>query len=642
MIEAVSFLSRFLLSSAVVFSLLVPLWASEADAVAISVHIRARHMPFGTILDPIYVSATSNEIIGYTRCGDSALWTGAYLAAEAFRYKVTQSADALNNLKAALAGLKALTDVTGDNRISRCMVLADSPFAAGIASEEAQHTINRNLPWIWAGNTSRDQVVGAFFGLGAAYDLVDDDAVKKSIGELATRLTGFISRHQWSPNDDLANTFLVRPEELQTLLQVTRHVDPSSTVSGPFIVLPTNAGVLVDVQGLGSYFKFNLDYMSFYHLVRLQDNDDNRGAYRTVRNYTTSHQNPFFNLIDRALGTANSTRDSETRVLLEQWLQRTRRDFFVDLTKTVPVCLGRACQPIPIQLRTPTDFLWQRDPFQLVGGGSGFIESAGVDYILPYWMGRYYGVIPSAVQSAAASSGAVAPNSIASFYGTRLSAGTAQASFQPLPTTLGGLTLVVTDAAGTQRLAPLVYVSPSQINFLVPDGTVAGPAKFMVSNGLTSEAATASVEAVKPTLFSVDGSGSGLAAATAVLVRAANPQVQTSTPVFQCTSSGCVSVSLKVNGDPVTYLTLYGTGIRNRSSLGNVVVTMGRVRVPVLYAGPTPGFTGLDQVNVALLYDPVSGQPIGPSSSTTTGPSEADVVVTVDGCTSNAVRIGIQ
>jgi hypothetical protein len=32
------------------------------------------------------------------------------------------------------------------------------------------------------------------------------------------------------------------------------------------------------------------------------------------------------------------------------------------------------------------------DPFQLSGGGDGIIETAGVDYILPYWMARYYRV----------------------------------------------------------------------------------------------------------------------------------------------------------------------------------------------------------------------------------------------------------
>src|ERR1035438_5289405 len=147
-----------------------PAQASETDALAISANIQAKHLPFGTILDPVYASPTSNQIVGYTRCGDSALWTGAYLAAEAFRYNVTQSADALNNVRGALAGLKALADVTGDNRLARCMVLANSPYAASISSQESANTIKQSPPWIWVDNTSRDEVVGAFFGLGAAFD----------------------------------------------------------------------------------------------------------------------------------------------------------------------------------------------------------------------------------------------------------------------------------------------------------------------------------------------------------------------------------------------------------------------------------------------------------------------------------------
>src|SRR5438067_10868188 len=131
-------------------------------------------MQFGTVFDPVYAYATSNQIVGYSRCGDSALWTGAYLAAEAFRFKVTQSADALNNVKAALAGLKVLADVTGDNRLARCVVNADSPFAAGIRNEEAHNTIHQNGGLLWVDNTSRDQIVGVFFGLGAAFDVVDD------------------------------------------------------------------------------------------------------------------------------------------------------------------------------------------------------------------------------------------------------------------------------------------------------------------------------------------------------------------------------------------------------------------------------------------------------------------------------------
>ena len=614
-----------ILAAAAILGMWGPARASEADAVAISAGIQARHMPFGTILDPMYASPASNQIVGYTRCGDSALWTGAYLAAEAFRYKVTRAADAFNNVKTALAGLKALADVTGDNRLARCRVLAASPYAAGIESEEEANVIHQNPPWIWVDNTSRDQVVGAFFGLGAAYDLVDDAGVKGDIADLTTRLIGFIAQHQWSPNDDASNTFVLRPEELQMLVQVARHVNPSNSINVPSL-LPVNTGAKFDVVSNSSYFKFNLDYMSFYNLVRLQNNSDNQAAYQIVRAYTASHQNAFFDMVDAALEGANASRDAEMRSLLDQWLQRPKRETYVDLSHTVPVCGSEACQPIPVPLRPTLEFLWQIDPFQLAGGGDGTIEGSGIDYILPYWMGRYYGAIAGgAVQSAAAPSSAVAPDSLASLYGANLAPGVAQASAQPLPLALGGVALSVTDAAGVGRAAPLLYVSPGQINFLVPDGTAAGLATLAVSG----QTFTVAVQPVAPTLFSMNGAGSGVAAATAIMVQAANPLLQTSVPVFQCAGASCASVPIVLGGDTLVYVSFFGTGIRNRSSMANVAMTINGIGVPVLYAGPAPGFTGLDQVNVALVLS-------------LRGSGESNVVLTVDGQVGNTVTIDVQ
>ena len=604
--------------------------ATEADALAISANIQARHLPFGTILNPIYASATSSQIVGYTRCGDSALWTGAYLAAEAFRYNVTQSPDALNNVKTALAGLKALADVTGDNRMARCMVLADSPYAAGIASEEASNTIHQNPPWIWVDNTSRDQLVGAFFGLGAAYDLVNDQTVKSGISDLATRLLGFVADHLWSPNDDITNTFLVRPEELQMLLQVTQHVNPANTIGGPLVVLPVNAGVLVDVQSNDSYYKFNLDFMTFYNLVRLQDNGSNRGAYQIVRDYTAGQQNAFFDIVDRGLNGANAARDVETLALLNQWLQRPARDVPVNLSGVVPVCGDQTCQPAPVVLRPPDDFLWQETPFQLTGGGSGIIETAGIDYILPYWMARYYGVVPAlAVQSGAAPNGAVAPESIASLYGSNLAGETQVAGVQPPPLSLGGITLTVTDSTGAERSAPLMYVSATQINFVVPPGTASGTATFTIMNGSASPpTTTATIQAVAPTLFSMSGDGRGVAAASAIMFPAADPSLQSPVAVFQCSSSGCVSTPIDLGVDTPVVLTLYGTGIRDISSLSNVSLTINGISAPVQYAGPQPTFEGLDQVNVAL--------PL-----TLRGSGQVNIVLTVDGQTANVVTITV-
>ena len=99
-------------------------------------------------------------------------------------------------------------------------------------------------------------------------------------------------------------------------------------------------------------------------------------------------------MIDRGVNGPDATRDAQTLAILDQWLQRPRRDLYVDLRGQFPSCVSsdQSCDPLPVPLRVPTDFLWQRSPFQLVGGGSGLIESAGIDYILPYWMARLYGL----------------------------------------------------------------------------------------------------------------------------------------------------------------------------------------------------------------------------------------------------------
>jgi uncharacterized protein (TIGR03437 family) len=616
-------------------------YAAESDALAIDANIQARHLPFGTILDPVFASASSDQIVGYTRCGDSALWTGHYLAAEAFRYKVTAAPGALANVKNAIAGIKSLLDVTGNNFLARCIVPLASPYAAGIQNEEKANGIYMASPWFWVGNTSRDQYAGVVFGLGVAYDMVDDPAARGSIGDLLTRVIEYPRGHNWViPEPDGSNNgdFLVRPDYISTFLQVGRHINPARFNGDTFqekVLLAVHIAVPigVDAGSDNSYFKFNLDYINFYNLVRLDPNTgstDSRNAYSILRNHTASHLNAFFDMIDRGLSGPNAARDAETAALLDQWLLRPRRDQFVDLTNTVPVCGSQACQPIPVALRTPTDFLWQRSPFQLTGGAVGTIETAGIDYVLPYWMARFYGVVTAAhVQSAAAISAAVAPDSIASMFASNLAATTAQASAQPLPFSLGGVSLMVTDAAGAQRLAPLIYVSPSQINFVVPAGAASGAAMFTVANGGTNTSVTGNVQNIAPTLFSMNGNGSGAAAATAIRTQAGNPQLQAPVPVFTCQGSTCTSVPIAVGLDAPVYLTLYGTGIRNRSSLSNVQVTIRGIGVPVLYAGPQPSFTGLDQVNVALTLN-------------LRGSAESNVVLTVDGQTSNAVTVNIQ
>ena len=192
----------------------------------------------------------------------------------------------------------------------------------------------------------------------------------------------------------------------------------------------------------------------------------------------------------------------------------------------------------------------------------------------------------------------IAPDSLASIYGSRLATQTAAASGM-WPTELGGIRLHVRDSSLTDRLAQLVYVSPSQINFLVPAGTAIGWATLTIDNGTAFQHGTRAtmVTSLSPGFFTVDGKPAGVAAATAI--RVMPDGTREDVPVFTCIgAASCTAMPIDLSTGDV-YLTLYGTGLRNASRTdcyqdvwpGPSVVT---------YSGPQSTLPGLDQVNILL------------------------------------------
>ena len=449
-----------------------------------------------------------------------------------------------------------------------------------------------------------------------------------SSGDVATKMLDRLLAKNWAvvmPNGDVSTVFWLRPDQQLAILQVGRHVNPQR-FTGAYEDLRRSAlgvGLPIALEATddhGSYFKFNLDAISLYNLLRLEEESPRRGdyiaTYRTFRSAVAKHGNAFFNVIDRALIGPNAERDAETARLLVQWLERPRRDFYVDVRRKYKACGDdQTCDPIPVPERVRTDFLWQRSPFLSYGGGSGRVEGAGIDFILPYWMGRYYGLKFAPLAVSAASGGTtIAPDSIASLFGSGLPATGAQVS--------------VVDSAGVTRRSNAIFFSSSdQINFLVPAGVAPGQASVNVydASGVLTSTSTAAVQRVAPALFTASANGQGLAAALAIRVE--RDGSQTSVAVSRCSGPIlCVAEPMDVSDDRPVYLSLYGTGIRSGSS---VTVSIGGTPVPVTYAGAQGGFAGLDQINASL-------------SGSLRGKGEVDLVLTVDGLAANTVRIGIR
>jgi uncharacterized protein (TIGR03437 family) len=140
---------------------------------------------------------------------------------------------------------------------------------------------------------------------------------------------------------------------------------------------------------------------------------------------------------------------------------------------------------------------------------------------------------------------------------------------------------------------------------------------------------TAQVATVAPGLFTANSSGQGVPAGYALRVR--QGQLQPAESIAQLNAQNQWiprPIDLGPEGDEV-YLVLFGTGIRFRREPPQVSAQIGGVNARVDYAREHCCWVGLDQVNLLLPRSLI-------------GRGEVDLTLTVDGVTSNTVRIQIK
>ena len=197
----------------------------------------------------------------------------------------------------------------------------------------------------------------------------------------------------------------------------------------------------------------------------------------------------------------------------------------------------------------------------------------------------------------------------------------------PLPTTLQGASVSVTDSLGTARLAGLTYVRPGVISFVLPDQASLGTASVVVRRaGRNSRPFPIMIAAVAPGLFTANLNGTGPAWAFAVRTGSGGGSSYEPVADFDSEpgSRTAIPISLGSETDLVS-LHLYGTGIR-----GWKRELEARIRgrdVEVSHAAPVPDTPGLDLVV------------LGPLPRSLAGSGEVEVVLIADGHPSNRVTV---
>jgi acid phosphatase type 7 len=199
-------------------------------------------------------------------------------------------------------------------------------------------------------------------------------------------------------------------------------------------------------------------------------------------------------------------------------------------------------------------------------------------------------VSAEAVVNSGSFASGLAPGSLITIFGRDMSAGESRAATPPLPTELAGTSVTLNG-----RRLPLLFVSPYQINAQLPYGPV-GQAMLRVSTPSSFTEAEVVTAAVAPAVINVPD-GADLVPAVVrssggTLVSAASPASAGEYVTVFLVGLGPLDGNIAA-GDPAP-------APRPLSTLYPVKVRIGGASLAPAFAGLTPGFAGLYQVNVRI------------------------------------------
>ncbi len=234
------------------------------------------------------------------------------------------------------------------------------------------------------------------------------------------------------------------------------------------------------------------------------------------------------------------------------------------------------------------------------------IESLQTGRVLhvPYWGNALHPAVNSGgvVNAASLTPGPteLAPGSLISIFGTEMAGSAASAGVLPLPEALAGARVTINGVS-----APLLFVSPNQINAQIPyelAGASVGAVEVRYS-GVGSTSVTFPMATAAPGIFSADQSGAGrgavLHAGTSQAVNQANP-ARPGEFIEVFVSGLGFTLPGATTGQPAPADPLLTT-------LLPTTATLGGAPAQVTFSGLAPHFVGLYQVNVQVPENAATG-----------------------------------
>jgi hypothetical protein len=502
----------------------------DGTATLIDQGLQATHLPYGAVFAIETVPSGSQSPPPpnppgkyYADEEDSGIWTGHLLAAASYRYAATPTPESLLLVQRLMSGIDRLFWVASGEVVkggqtsavsapgatfARSALPDSSPFgwwqAAGDilngrayyerseTGSDAGDGIPRPAGVAWRGvgcggtgmggdcttdhPVSRDQYIGLFYGLYAAYQFVTDPDVQAGAQGHITALLTYLLENNWNlplpPANAVCTSYLGAFDHQLALLRIGASVNPQAFQAAYARVAAASAAIWLPVWVTaldpldGGYYKFNLSHAAFSPLLLAEGTaelrQNYRQAYDILRYATAHHRNAYFNLVrilvelpaDRSAALAIPS-GSNPGLPLKEEIQSTLAEYVRRLgmakasngmpTSAFPDPAGQLalwpdqaqpytqlfegnrsyiapyCLPVYERNGSIMEFIWQNDPVTLMFSpdsvpplpATGVTlqmqqiqtdindnsepgrECSGLDYLLPYWLAVYLGVLPT-------------------------------------------------------------------------------------------------------------------------------------------------------------------------------------------------------------------------------------------------------
>lgn len=363
---------------------------------------------------------------------NDGLWTAIYVAAQAFRYRVTKDSQkdsrgdsqALDSAHKSVEAMLRLEAITGR---------AGFPARSFRQKNEPRHEdgiwhFTSDGEREWKADTSSDEIVGHFFAYSVVYDLAADADLKKRLREAVSRIADHLIDHGYNLTDlhggptrwgrydkayfeteDGREERALRSLELLSHLKVAYHMTGNARYDREYkklinqMAYHKNTTTYLKLRQDLNYSDEELAMLSYYPLFRYEKNPELLGVYREgLERWWVNirrEDNPLWMFIYASCNPGKRLRlEGAARTLyripmdLIKWSVKNSHRHDVPLD-TSPERHNR----VQTSRLLPPDerrvMKWNGNPFQLDDQGAGRGEDDGAFFLLPYWLGRYHGFL---------------------------------------------------------------------------------------------------------------------------------------------------------------------------------------------------------------------------------------------------------